>query len=84
MATALPFKLCTPHPLIVMPPTSKLTVPVGVPLPGEVAATVAVKVTFCPVTEGLALLVSVVEVEAKLTVWESAVEVEVVKLLSPA
>ena len=44
VATPL-FKVSVPHPVIVVLPTSKLMVPVGVPLPGEVAVTVAVKVT---------------------------------------
>ena len=34
-------------------PSLKMTVPVGVPLPGEAALTVAVKVTDWPKTEGL-------------------------------
>ena len=38
----------------VTPPSLKVTVPVGVPLAGAVAATVAVKVTDCPKTEGFA------------------------------
>src|SRR5438876_11019852 len=35
-----------------VPPWSKLTVPVGVPLPGATATTVAVNVTGCPKTDG--------------------------------
>ena len=37
----------------VVAPSVKLTVPVGVPAPGAVAATVAVNVTTCPNTEAL-------------------------------
>lgn len=36
-------------------PSWKLTVPVGVPEPGAAAVIVAVKVTFCPNTEGFAV-----------------------------
>ena len=63
MATP-PLRLWAPHPVIVMPPTSKLIVPVGVPPPGLEAATLAVKVTLCPETEGLLELVIVVVEEA--------------------
>jgi hypothetical protein len=62
-----------------------VTVPVGVPIPfattlvGSTAAdaTVAVKVTDCPASEGLALLTSVVVVEEKtaFTVWVSGADV---------
>jgi hypothetical protein len=34
-------------------PSRKFTVPVGVPAPGLTTATVAVKVTLCPKTDGL-------------------------------
>ena len=45
-------------------PSMKLTVPVGVPLPGDVAFNVAVKVTFSPYTEGFNEEVSFVVVLA--------------------
>jgi hypothetical protein len=45
-------------------PSKKLTVPVAVPAPGETAATVAVKVTDCPKTEGLVEDVNAVVVVA--------------------
>src|SRR6266446_4010604 len=61
----------------------KTTVPVGVPAPGETAATVAVKVIDCPKTEGLKEDVIVVIVSALLTNWLTAEEVLVLKLLSP-
>ena len=64
-------------------PSMKTTVPVGVPAPGETAATVAVKVTDCPKTEGLKEDVIVVIVSALLTNWPAAEEVLVLKLLSP-
>ena len=38
----------------VVPPSLKVTLPVGVPLPGAAAVTVAVKVTDWPKTEGFA------------------------------
>ena len=43
-------------------PSLNVTVPVAVPLPGETAATVAVKVTDWPKTDGLAELVNAVVV----------------------
>ena len=48
-------------------PSLKVTVPVGVPLPGEAAPTVAVKVTDWPKTEGF---------------WEEATAVVVPLLLT--
>ena len=47
----------------------KVTAPVGVPLPGATALTVAVKVTDSPKTEGLADEVTLLVVAAWLTVW---------------
>ena len=41
-----------------------MTVPVGVPAPGAVTVTAAVKVTDCPLTEGFRLLVTVAVVVA--------------------
>ena len=58
--------------------------PVGVPAPGEAAATVAVKVTGCPKTDGLAVELTVVVLESWLTTCgEASVPVEVWKLPSP-
>ena len=45
--------LSAPVPKVVAP-SLKVTVPVGVPAPGADAVTVAVKVTDCPKTDGLA------------------------------
>ena len=61
-------KVATPEPLrvplpMVVAPSLKVTVPLGVPLP---PVTVAVKVTDCPKTDGLAELVTTV-VELALT-----------------
>ena len=63
----------------------KVTVPVGVPAPGETAATVAVKVTDWPKTLGLVEEVSVVVLLAGLTVWvKGAAKLSLPrKLLSP-
>src|SRR5260370_1354127 len=44
-----------------------MTVPVGVPLPGEAALTVAEKVTLCPQTAGLADAVTATELDAWFT-----------------
>ncbi len=50
VATPEPFSVPVPK---VAAPSLKVTVPVGVPAPGETALTVAVKVTDCPKTDGL-------------------------------
>ncbi len=60
-----------------------VTVPVAVPLPGETAVTVAVRVTTWPDTEGLAEEVNLVVVPSWLTVWVKTAEVLVRKLVSP-
>lgn len=60
-----------------------VTVPVGVPAPGDVTVTVAVIVTDCPTTDGFGETETVLEVLAGFTVCERAPEVLVVKLLSP-
>ncbi|WP_245170964.1 hypothetical protein, partial [Streptomyces decoyicus] len=58
---------------------TNVTVPVGVPAPGETGATVALKVTDCPTTDGSGVDETVVVVNACVTVWVS-VSLEVVKL----
>ena len=65
------------------PPSWKVTVPVGVPEPGGLAVTVAVKVTLWPATEGLTEELSAVVVASWLMVWVSVAEVLVRKLASP-
>ena len=60
----------------------KMTVPVGVPLPGAVGLTVAVKVTDWPKTEGFADETTVVVVPSCVTVWLSTAEGLPVKLVS--
>jgi hypothetical protein len=57
------------------PPSRKVTVPVGVPVPGAIALTVAVNVTVWPNTDGFADEVTVVELESWLTVWVIAADV---------
>src|SRR2546425_13845 len=67
----------------VVAPSLKAIVPVGVPVLGDDAVTVAVKVTVCPETEGLAEDVSAVVVPALLTVWVKLGAVLGLKLPSP-
>src|SRR2546428_8310913 len=58
----------------VFKPSAKVRVPVGLAtavLPGELTLTVAVNVTHCPDTDGLAELLSAGVVVAGLTVWVS-------------
>jgi len=56
----------------------KVTVPVGVPVPGATAVTVAVNVTDCPKTDGFAEDVSAVDVPAWFTCCETVFDVLVV------
>ncbi len=64
------------------PSMVNVTVPVGVPAPGEVAVTIAVNVIGWPKTAGLLDDDSPVVVLALLTVWLSDAELGV-KVLSP-
>jgi len=66
-----------------IPSIMNVTVPVGVPDPGETAATVAVNVTFCPETLGFWLDVTVVVVFDLFTTCAYWVLVEVLKFVSP-
>ena len=71
-----PFSVPVPR---VLRPSLKVTVPVGVPAPGLFAATVAVKVTGCPNTDGWTEEVSPVVVPGSVVVVVDAdVVVEVV------
>ena len=56
-------------------PFLNVTVPVGVPLPGATAATVAVNVTDWPNTDGLCEEITTVELPALFTVWDSVDDV---------
>ena len=76
-----PERLAVPN---VAAPSRNVTVPVGVPTPGETALTVAVKVTDCPNTDGFTDEVTVVELLALFTVCVMAAEVLELKLASPA
>ena len=67
----------------VLRPSLKVTVPVGVPPPGLFAVTVAVKVTDCPDTDGLAEELIDVVVPAFFTIWLNGLEVLAVKVASP-
>ena len=66
----------------VLGPSLKVTVPVGVPPPGLFTVTVAVKVTDCPDTDGLAEELTNVVV-LYFTVWVTLDDVLPVKLASP-
>src|ERR1051325_5639426 len=63
-------------------PSLKVTVPLGVPLPGATAPTLAVKTTAWPNTVGLVELVNVVVLLSALTTWLRADEVLVLKFPS--
>jgi hypothetical protein len=60
-----------------------VTVPDGVPALGDTAATVAVNVTGCPKTDGVADDATLVVVLAWLTVCVTVGDVLVVKFVSP-
>jgi hypothetical protein len=64
-------------------PLKNWTVPVGVPVPGLVAATDAVRVTFCPTTGEIGKTVTVVVLNACVTGTVTAGAMLDVKLLSP-
>jgi hypothetical protein len=64
-------------------PSLNVTLPEGVPAPGLTTATVAVKATDWPETDGLAEEVTTVVVLARLTTWVVAELVLVLKLASP-
>jgi hypothetical protein len=65
VATPLPFTELAPSAVV---PSKKVTVPVGAPVPGAIAVTVAVRVTVPPGAEGFTSAVSVVAVETGMTV----------------
>jgi hypothetical protein len=79
---ALPeLKLAVPR---VEAPSRKVTVPVGVPVPGATAVTVAVNVTDWPNTDGFTDELTLVELDDGLTVWVIAADVLLEKFVSPA
>jgi len=67
----------------VLLPSMKVTVPVGVPEPGDLAETVAVKVTNLPNLEGLEDDLIAVAVAALLTVCIRGADVLLSKLVLP-
>src|SRR5207244_242642 len=69
--------------VMAVPPSLKVTFPVGVPEPGLLGVTVAVKVTDCPNTDGLAEGLAGVVVLAFFTVWVSVLEVLPLKIALP-
>src|SRR5207247_320158 len=75
-----PFRVPVPR---VLEPSLKVTVPVGVPAPGLLAVTVAVKVTDCPDSDGLAEELTSVVVLAFVTVGVSVLEVLPVEVAPP-
>ena len=79
-AVVPPLVLSVPWPILV-PPSEKVTNPVG--LPGPLLVIVAVKVTVCPETDGPTEEVTLATVAARLTACVSVPEL-VRKLLSPA
>ena len=75
-----PFRVAVPR---VLGPSLKVTVPVGMPPPGLLAVTVAVKVTDCPDADGLAEELINVVVPAFFTVWVTVLEVLPLKVALP-
>jgi hypothetical protein len=65
VATPLLFTELAPSAVV---PSQKVTVPVGAPVPGAIALTVAVSVTVAPRTEGFTSAVSAIAVETCMTV----------------
>jgi hypothetical protein len=80
-------KLATPFARAPIPraaaPSRKVTVPVGVPIAGATAETVAVKVTDWPSDDGFLLEASPTDVLPFWMTWVRTLEVAAVKLLSP-
>jgi len=68
---------------IVVTPSLNVTVPLGVPDPGALALTVAVKITFCPNTEGVSDVATLVLVSALFTTCVKSADVLPLKLPSP-
>jgi len=79
---AMPPTPTVPVPRLVAP-SKNVTVPDGLPAPGAIAATVAVKVTDCPNTDGFGAEVTLVVVLALLTTWLTVPELLPVKFVSP-
>ena len=72
------------QPMTFETPSLKVTVPEGLPLPGEVTEMVAVKVTDCPTTVGDPLVANATVVAAWVTCWVTGGDAgEKEKLVSP-
>jgi len=71
-----------PVPRVVVP-SKNVTVPLGLPAPGATTVTVAVNVTLCPKTDGLADEVTVVVLAAFVTVRSSQALVARLLFASP-
>jgi hypothetical protein len=65
-----------------LPSIINCTVPLGVPLPGELTLTVAAKPTGWPATDGTTEALTTVLVEALMTVWVK--EPELVEKFAPS
>src|ERR1017187_4217933 len=72
-----------PHPAMAAAPLSNATFPVGVPDPGALAVTAAVKVTDWPNTVGLTVAVTTVVVGSAVTTWVITGQVLAALLASP-
>ena len=83
VAVASPLVSGTAEPRL-EPPSLNCTVPVGVPTPGAVAVTVAVRPTLWPYVEGLTDDPTATEVSAWLTTWVAGAETLGLKSASPA
>jgi hypothetical protein len=82
-SVAMPLTFNVPVPSEVVPFRKKVTVPVGAPAPGLTGATVAVSVTLWPKTGVLGEKVTVVVVDACITVTGTTDETLDVKVASP-
>jgi hypothetical protein len=80
---AIPDAFTAPVPIVVVP-SLKVTVPVGVPAPGALTVTVAVNVTDWFKRDGLTDELSAVVVFALLTTWDSPTDTLPLKFASPA
>jgi len=82
LSVATPEPSSIPVPSVVEP-SMNVTVPVGTPEPGALAATVAVNVTDCPKTEGMADDETELVVADWFTDCDSVEDVLVAKFASP-
>src|SRR5205823_9606545 len=83
VACALPLMVSALQPLMLVAPSRKVTVPVGVPMPGKLTVIVAVSTTDSPKTDELSDEATAVVVFALFTVCVKMREVLATKLPSP-